>query len=261
MLDREKQQTSEKMEGENEPMSEDKKSKLSSKILNMMMWLEQKGIFYIPSSARGAEVYRKNLFPEFKDGEALLEFLEGKFVVDVGSGTTHKNPYSLINVVGRDSKHDITFLGVEPRVGNEENNVINKAYLKYEIIGEELRRIFKGDFNRLKDRPGEKSVVAGKAEQLPVGKEKVDIILSNYLVSYLIEDEPKMLTIFKEFNDALSENGEIRLFPGTADITSRLFNDQSELGQYMNAHFIADLNVGLKSKATKGTIILRKIKR
>jgi hypothetical protein len=199
------------------------------------------------------------LFPEFQDEESLLEFLEGKFVVDVGSGTTHKNPYSLINVVGRNSKHDITFLGVEPRVGDEENHPINKAYLKYEIIGEELRRIFKGDFNRLKDRPGEKFVVAGRAEQLPVAKEKVNIILSNYLVSYLIEDEPKILTIFKEFYEALNNNGEIRLFPGNPDILQKLFNDQTELGQYMSTNFSADSTLNTENKSGKGTIILRKL--
>lgn len=238
---------------------ETNKSKLRGKILNMLLWLEQKGIFYIPSSARSAEIYRENLFPEFENEESLLEFLDGKFVTDVGSGTTHENPYSLINVVARDSKHDITFLGVEPRIGTEEiNNIPNRAYLKYEIYWEQLRRIFHGDFNRLKDTPGEKFVVAGKAEQLPVEKEKVDVILSNYLVSYLIDNEPKMLEIFKEFYQALNTNGEIRLFPGSPDILQKLYNNSTELGKYMEANFVADPVTKSGKKVDKGTLILRK---
>src|SRR3989344_8968508 len=72
----------------------------------------------IPSSARDAELYRKNLFPEFGSEDELLTYLEDRFTVDIGSGLTHENPYSLINVVARRTGKNVIFIGIEPKVGN-----------------------------------------------------------------------------------------------------------------------------------------------
>jgi len=146
----------------------------------------------------------------------MLEYLKGKLVIDIGSGMTHKNPYSLINLIARnDSKNTgVNFIGIEPKVNNDKFSMVDRIRFSINNFLRILHRQIQNK-NIHKDTPGEKNIIPAKAEELPFNKEVADIILSDFLVGYWIKEPDQILKILNEFCGTLKSNGQIRLYPIT----------------------------------------------
>jgi hypothetical protein len=84
---------------------------LGEKIIDIAVVMQRTfnklGLNSVPNTLRNAELYRKSMFPEYSKDADLMNYLKGKFVIDIGSGKTHLNPYSLINVVARGRTYSI----------------------------------------------------------------------------------------------------------------------------------------------------------
>lgn len=201
----------------------------------------------IPSTARDADYYRGSFFPECETEQDLLDYLNqnnGKLVMDVGSGLTHKNPYSLINVVARDKKTKAIFLGIEPRIGEGQEAFGRKD--KRDLISAIRRRRKE---RLLVGTPGQKYAIAAEVPGLALENGQVDIILSSFLIGYWITKREKLLEIFQEFWRLLREGGEIRLHP----VSRTLFERDNELGKFIKEHFV------IEDTKQKKLVVMRKI--
>ncbi len=185
----------------------------------------------IPSTSRDAEYYREALFPDCANQEELLKYLENKVVVDIGSGLTHENPYSLINVAAREKKSNILFLGIDPKVEGAA-----QKFSPFDRLGLLWYKLRSKNTESFKDTPGQKMAIAAQVPGLPLPDKSVDVILSSAVIGTWITDPQKLLEIFKDFNEVLCEKGEIRInsfFP-------KMFEEQNELGNYLREHFTID---------------------
>ena len=194
-----------------------------------------------PVRARTAEEYRKDLFPEFYSEESLLQYLSGKTVADIGSGATHKNPYSLANVIIRHPEKHIKFFGIEPKVGVQKyKSKISRRGFE-EGLMEHLNRFVVTGFSEIKrGTPAEKNVISAKAENLPIAEGKLDLLLSDYFFPLWVGDDDQALTMLMEFTKSLKLGGEIRLGPisETNDSdNSRLTNRGTPLGDFLHKNF------------------------
>ncbi|MBI5470282.1 hypothetical protein HY968_03110 [Candidatus Kaiserbacteria bacterium] len=181
-----------------------------------------------PSTARDAEAYRETLFPEFKTVDAMLEYLQDKTVLDIGSGLTHENPYSLINIAARNKKSNIFFMGLEPKVGgiSEKFSLAERLWLHWSKLRTESAE-------KHRDTPGKNLAIAGAVPGLQLPDKSINIIISNAAVGTWITDEAALLQMFKEFNDVLTGDGEIRIkvfFP-------KLFENDGPLRQFIDSNF------------------------
>lgn len=207
-------------------------------ISNLFLALAQQ----IPSSARDAELYRKNLFPEFESEDELLTYLEDRFTVDIGSGLTHENPYSLINVVARRTGKNVTFIGIEPKVGN-----LSGGFSKSDKLISLLDTLLSVKRTKRVDLPAGNRVIAAEFPDVNLPAGSVDVILSRSLVGRWIVNPGELLDMFKEFDQILSERGEIRLYP----VDPVLFQN-NELKNFIDQHFFRD------QTADKRLVILRR---
>ena len=185
----------------------------------------------VPSTSRAAEYYREALFPECPDQEELLKSLENKVVIDIGSGLTHENPYSLINVAAREKKSNILFLGIEPKVGGK-----TQKFNIGDRLGLLWYKLRSKDTANLRDTPGQKMAIAAHVPGIPLPDKSVDVILSNAVIGTWVTDPQKLLEIFKDFNEVLNKKGEIRInsfFP-------KMFDAENELGNYIREHFVIE---------------------
>ena len=187
----------------------------------------------IPSSARDAESYRKNLFPEFGSEDELLSYLKERFTVDIGSGLTHENPYSLINVVARQTGKNVIFIGIEPKVGN-----LSGGFSKSDKLIFLLDKLLSVKRTKHVDLPAENRVVAAEFPDVHLPAGSVDVILSSSLVGRWIVDPGELLKMFKEFDQILSERGEIRLYP----VDPVLLQD-NELKNFIDQRFFREQTV------------------
>jgi hypothetical protein len=218
---------------ENELLSE----KIYDRLLRLEVWLQEKGIRKIPVTERRMGDYTADLFPEYYQKEdELFGYLENKIVADIGSGKTHKNPYSLINVATREGKN-IKFFGIDPTAGQQQEEKKEPGFIANKT-NEIVRKLFSLDKISIPPTPAEKSVIGAKAENLPIADQKVDIILSNFFVTYWIRNPQQLLEIFKEFKRVLSAQGEIRLSPVTPQYEKMLFDGKNDLGIFMNENFV-----------------------
>lgn len=196
-----------------------------------MAWrgaLEELRFQGIPSTARDADYYRKTLYSECKTVDEMLEKLRGQCVVDVGSGLTHENPYSLINVAAREKDKDVLFLGVEPRVGSK------KGFSAYDrLVMLALSKILSKKDTKRSDTPGKKYAIAGEVPGLALPDESVDTVLSNYLIGYWVVHPKELMPMFREFERILRVGGEVRLHPAQPG----LFQEGNELGEFIREHF------------------------
>ncbi len=163
------------------------------------------------STGRTLEEYTERVFPEFKTKSELLDYLNGKTIVDVGSGLTHKNPYSLINEGLRDKNRNIKYINLEPKLagkGDFKFTFKDKLAEKSRVLIEKLDR---QELFRFPEKPAKKMSVAAMAEELPFGDSSVDILLSVGLVGYWITDLNDLEKIIKEFSRVLKQKGEVRI--------------------------------------------------
>jgi SAM-dependent methyltransferase len=217
---------------ENELLSE----KIYDRLLRLEVWLKEKGLRKIPVTERRIGDYIVDLFPEYFQREYdLIGYLEDKVVADIGSGKTHKNPYSLINVATAKGKN-IKFFGIDPMAGQPQKEKKDPGFVAAKI-NELIRKLFSLDKVFIPPRPAEKSIIGAKAESLPIADQKVDIILSEFFVTYWIRDPQQLLEIFKEFKRVLSVGGEIRLHSVTPQYEKMLFDKKNQLGVYMGENF------------------------
>src|SRR3989344_866927 len=75
---------------------------------------------YMPTTARGGEEYRTDLFPEMKSTDDVITRFQGKCVVDIGCGDTYLKPDSLINRVASQTDPKALYIGIDPAVGRLE---------------------------------------------------------------------------------------------------------------------------------------------
>jgi len=211
--------------------------KIYDRLLRLEVWLQEKGLRKIPITERRIGDYIVDLFPEyFRKEDELIDYLENKIVADIGSGKTHKNPYSLINVATRKGKN-IKFFGIDPTAGQTQKEKKQPGFIANKT-NEIIRKLFSLDKVSVPSRPAEKSIIGAKAENLPIADQKVDIILSDFFVTYWIRNSQQLLEIFKEFKRVLNVRGEIRLSPVTPQYEKMLFDGKNDLGIYMNENFI-----------------------
>lgn len=188
-------------------------------------------IFGTMSSARDAETYRSELFPEMQSVDALLNYLRGKCIVDIGSGLTHKYPKALINRVASELGEDTLFIGIDPNVGG----------VKGKKLFDQMSRLLESmidSHNRRENGPqrgpaGEKFGIQGTMPGTVLPEKGVDIFISNWLLGYWIQDPRILLVIFTEIESALTEDGEVRI--GRAHAS--LFLKDDELGSFIDRYF------------------------
>lgn len=184
-------------------------------------------LFGTLSTDRDAESYRKILFPETKTVEQLLEHLQGKTVVDIGSGLTHKNPKSLINRVGAKNDEHTLFIGIDPNVGGV------KGRRPFERLSRMLERA-SDRANKGKNLPGAKFAIRGDMREIPLPEKSVDLFTSNYALGLWVRDAKQLHSIFEDMEYSLAIDGEIRIGGG---IPRALFEQDDELGRFIHERF------------------------
>lgn len=212
------------------------------KLFDLEATLASWGIRKIPSTTANAEDYRRTLFPEQKKVANLIDSLKGKFIIDVASGQTHKNPYSLINLIHQDSlektdtltdadKNKIQMFGIDPKAAEFKNE--NEDSFMSLLFGSGTNMFTRA---AQKDTPAEKSVIAGVAESLPIREGVADIILSNFFLAYWVRKPQRLLVILKEFQRTLKSGGEIRIYPTTLRF-DKIINSNEELRLFVEESF------------------------
>lgn len=184
------------------------------------------------STGRTLEQYMSRIFPECKSKEDLSNFLDGKTIVDIGSGLTHKNPFSLINIAAGEKEKQINFFGVEPRLlgkGDLKFSIKDKLLEKGNVLVERLSR--EKLLTQYK-KPGEKKLVAALADQLPFTDNSVDILTSVGLVGYWITSKEELKSILEEFSRVLKEEGEIRISAVKPEVLEFFEHDDFKMYKY-----------------------------
>jgi SAM-dependent methyltransferase len=169
-----------------------------------------------PSSCRNAGMYAMLLFPEFETTEEVVDFVRRRDVLDIGSGLTHRSPYSLLNQVARQSDGVHRMIGVEPRSGYptghqrgfSKRNVVQQRVT--DDIRDMMRRILRWPL--LKDLPGEDHVIPCDARKLPFPDGSIDQWISSFCYPWWIDGEA-LAPIFREATRLLAPGGQIRLGP------------------------------------------------
>lgn len=194
----------------------------------------------IPSTAQPIEMYRKWLFPECAPDEALVAFLDKRIVIDIGSGLTSQNPYSLMNVLLR-AHPTAQFIGIEPRIayphGHRQGfSRRNIAVIQLLWFLKTLRKLLAG--RKIEwGTPGKNSVVAAFAQDLPCQDANVDIAVSFFCVPYWINDPDLLLKILQEIERVLVVGGEMRMAPVPVTWQRTIGDTTTSMGQFIRSHF------------------------
>lgn len=197
----------------------------------------------IPSTAQPSEVYCQRLFPEFATQARVIEFLKEKVTIDIGSGLTHKNPWSLMNTVLR-AYPETKFIGIEPRVGNpighkqgfrRRNILVCQILWHLKTLGKVLtcKRI-------AQKTPGEHAVLSAVAQCLPVPDASIDMAISFFCIPHWIDNQDLFLKILREIERVLVVGGEMRMAPVSETWQKTMANSATPVGQYIRSHFHAN---------------------
>ena len=152
------------------------------------MWAEIRPI------GRSAEEY-------FKDLDISVEFLEGKKILDIGSG---------LNQFAFDlKKHDLDIVSIDafyaltPKQREE----------VFEELTPENFKILKKDIDRIAGPRKDSKLVGGKAESLPFSDEAFDIVLAEFSLPNHAESFVQIRDFLFEVARVLKSKGEARIYP------------------------------------------------
>ncbi len=195
------------------------------------------------STGRSFAYYRKVFF-DSASHRAVLRALQGKRIVDVGSGLTPHVSDSMFQVC---RKRGIEFFGVDPKFsGGFKLSPLDVA--KIRVVG--------GRGKIYPKAPGYEKCIAAFADDLPFDDGSIDLILSNFLLYAWITDEKTLENIYREFHRMLTDGGEVRVYPapkldvdgirsaglrevmGQFEIRQRFYTKWLNLGAYPPAYIM-----------------------
>lgn len=152
------------------------------------MWAE------IRPTGRPAEEY-------FKDLGISLEFLEGKKVLDIGSG---------LNQFAKDlRKHSLDLVSVDTfyALTPEQREKV------FEELTPENFEVVKKDLDRIIKKKKDSQLVGGLAESLPFADESFDVVLAEFSMPNHAESFSQARDFFFEIARVLKSKGEGRIYP------------------------------------------------
>jgi SAM-dependent methyltransferase len=198
------------------------KSTLSALTLNgLSVNADLYNLFSLPviSTGRSFAYYRKIFFGNRSQGE-ILRSLEGKSVVDVGSGLT---PYVSDSMFQVCRENGIDFYGIDPKYSQG---------FRLSLMDIARIRAVGGRGKILSNGPGLENCFGATADDLPFDDGSIDLVLSNFLLYAWIRDEDALANIYREFHRVLTDGGEVRIYPAPDLKVDRIRN--RGLRQVMN---------------------------
>lgn len=155
---------------------------------NEKMWAE------IRPTGRSAEEY-------FKDLKISPAFLEGKKILDIGSG---------LNRFARDvSEHHLDLVSIDAFYAltpEQREQVFNE-------LTPENFKLLKKDLDRITQPKKDSQLVGGMAESLPFISEAFDIVLAEYSLPNHAENFTQIRDFIFEVARVLKPRGEARIYP------------------------------------------------
>ena len=151
----------------------------------------------IPVTQRNHKIYLKFLYPDFKNINYNSKLFNNKFILDVGCGNNIIFEDSLLFKLNENNNNSIV-IGIDPSV--------EKKYLLENIFNLMNKKKFNYKYSQ-------NYFLQNYGDNISINNNKVDIILSFWLLGSWINNEEELLEHFKEFYRLLKKNGQIRIYP------------------------------------------------
>ncbi|MDP7454590.1 MAG: class I SAM-dependent methyltransferase [Candidatus Peribacteraceae bacterium] len=222
-------------------------------------------VISMPSTSRTTNQYFNALFPDCASEEAMHALLAKGDLLDAGSGTTHKNPYSLFNHIPESGVGPAKIVAIDRRIaqvaGDSDgfrlrDGVTTRMMITYKDLGRILSlRAPKREMNTSNIAQG------ANLRNLPHGDESFRQIVSMYCYPYWISEEDSVGT-FQEFDRVLQPGGQMRFCPDyTLRGTSLL--SMPDIAQTVRHHYGIDVHEpkgigGMRDSLGHSTLILTK---
>jgi|GEM_PF-6921486 len=184
-------------------------------------WYTRMTGYRIPSTGREADIYRILLFPDCRNTREMVDNVLEHRTLDLGSGTTHFSPYSLINCVARKQQErdddQRAMIGIDARIGHPVGSPDgfsqeNLRMEKMRVIANHCLRKILGDQIHTDIPATHGYMQQADARKLPFKDGEFQQILScHFLPCWLNGDD--LDQSFLEADRVLAAGGTMRLFP------------------------------------------------